>query len=230
TELFPARPRSDSHQNLALPRPPPGDPLGKEGDRFPDRRALRGDLVDRRAYHAADDVRGAARLGRPGSVLHRGGPGAPVAVPMRLTPSIAAPRERPGTLEVYRDDGPLARALGSVFGRAIPLPPVVLLLAGALPFVAVLAIAGDGASRLTVALVLAWLVLCAGISCGRPHSDPLRWTAPPLLRLVEYGGVIWFAALAGSSSLPASFALLAAVAFRHYDLVYRLRYHGVTPP
>ena len=149
---------------------------------------------------------------------------------MRLTPSIAAPRDRPGALEVYRDDGPLARALGSVFGRAIPLPPVVLLLAGVLPFVAVLAIAGDGASRLTVALVLAWLVLCAGISCGRPHSDPLRWTAPPLLRLVEYGGVIWFAALAGSSSLPAAFALLAAVAFRHYDLVYRLRYQGVTPP
>jgi len=149
---------------------------------------------------------------------------------MRLTASIAAPRDRPGALEVYRDDGPLARSLGSTFRRAIPLSPVVLLLAGALPFVAVLAIAGDGSSRLTVALVLAWLVLCGGISSGRPHSDPLRWTAPPLLRLVEYSGVVWFAALAGSSSLPAAFALLAAVAFRHYDLVYRLRYQGVTPP
>jgi len=30
--------------------------------------------------------------------------------------------------------------------------------------------------------------------------------------------------------VPAAFALLLAVTFRHYDIVYRLRHRGVTPP
>jgi hypothetical protein len=30
--------------------------------------------------------------------------------------------------------------------------------------------------------------------------------------------------------VPAAFALLCAVTFRHYDIVYRLRNRGVTPP
>ena len=30
--------------------------------------------------------------------------------------------------------------------------------------------------------------------------------------------------------MPAAFALICALAFRHYDLVYRLRHRGVTPP
>jgi hypothetical protein len=149
---------------------------------------------------------------------------------MSLAAALAAPRDRPGPLEVYRDDGPLARALGSTLGNVIRLPPVALLLIGALPFLALLAIGGDDASTLTVGVALAWLVLCGGISSGRPHRDPLRWTAPPLLRLVEYAGIIWFAAIEGLSAPPAAFALLAAVAFRHYDLVYRLRYQGVTTP
>ncbi|UGS36182.1 hypothetical protein DSM104329_02582 [Capillimicrobium parvum] len=38
------------------------------------------------------------------------------------------------------------------------------------------------------------------------------------------------AAIAGERSLPAAFALLGVVAFRQYDLVYRLRYRGTVPP
>jgi hypothetical protein len=133
-------------------------------------------------------------------------------------------------IEVYRDDGPLARALGSRLGAAVSLPPSTLLLAGAIPLIAVLAIGRDDAPRILVGAALAWAIVTGGVSSGRPHVDRLRWAVPPLLRLVEYASVLWLAALAGPSSYPAAFALLAAVAFRHYDLVYRLRYQGMTPP
>jgi len=75
-----------------------------------------------------------------------------------------------------------------------------------------------------------WLVLTAGASSGRPHTDRLRWAVLPVLRLAEYGTVLWLAAIAGGSGPPAAFALLAVVAFRQYDLVYRLRYQGGPPP
>jgi hypothetical protein len=132
-------------------------------------------------------------------------------------------------IEVYRDDGPLARALGAEAGGRVRLPPFVLIALGAVPMLALLVVRGGDAPRGAVGAGVAWLVLCAAVSSGRPHGDPLGWTVPPLLRLVEYGGTLWFAAIAGDSSPPAAFALLAVVAFRHYDLVYRLRYQGVTP-
>ena len=148
---------------------------------------------------------------------------------MSVTTSI--PERRGETiLEIYRDDGPLARTLGDALGGAVRLPPIVLVAAGALPLLAFLAIDGSGASDGTTALCIGWLVLAAGISSGRPHTDRLRWAVIPTLRLAEYGGVLWLAAIAGGSAPAAAFALLAAVAFRHYDLVYRLRYQGVPPP
>jgi hypothetical protein len=146
------------------------------------------------------------------------------------TAAIASGRSQPGTLEISRDDGPLARALGSAIGVHVRLPAFALVLAGAIPFMAVLAFGADGASRALVGAAIAWLVLCAGASSGRLLTDRLRWTVPPLLRLVEYSGLLWLAALAGESSFPAAFALLSAVAFRQYDLVYRLRYRGVATP
>jgi hypothetical protein len=76
--------------------------------------------------------------------------------------------------------------------------------------------------------VVGWLVLAAGASSGRPHRDRLRWVVPPALRLAEYAGLLWLAAL--DSAVPSAVALLAVLAFRHYDLVYRLRQRGDTPP
>jgi hypothetical protein len=52
---------------------------------------------------------------------------------------------------------------------------------------------------------------------------------PPLLRAVEYGGLLWIGALAGDG-LPGAFAVLCVLWFRHYDLVYRVRHQGVPPP
>jgi phosphatidylglycerophosphate synthase len=54
----------------------------------------------------------------------------------------------------------------------------------------------------------------------------LRWMVPPALRVVEFGGITALAAAAGDDRLPAAFALLCAIAFRHYDNVYRLRQRG----
>jgi hypothetical protein len=57
----------------------------------------------------------------------------------------------------------------------------------------------------------------------------VAWTEPPLLRATEYATLIWIASVEGADAYPAAFALIAALTFRHYDLVYRLRHRGVTP-
>jgi hypothetical protein len=148
-----------------------------------------------------------------------------------LSAAATVPRTQPGesTLDVYRDDGPLSRALGRLLGAQLPAAPVALVTAGALPLFAAIAIAGSGASDALVAATVGWLVLTAGASSGRPQADRLRWAAIPVLRAAEYAAVLWIGALAGGSGPAAAFALLAAVSFQHYNLVYRLRYQG-TPP
>jgi len=124
----------------------------------------------------------------------------------------------------------LARALGRTLGRSLPLPPTALIALGVAALIAVIAITGDGAERWLPGALVAWLVLTAGTASGRPHTDRLRWAIPSLLRVGEYAAVLWMAAIAGERSLPAAFALLGVVAFRQYDLVYRLRYRGTVPP
>jgi hypothetical protein len=129
-------------------------------------------------------------------------------------------------LALYRDDGPLARALG----RAGVLQQYVLVAAAALPLLVAIAVGGDDVSDPVVGAALAWLILCGGAASGAPPGGRLRWTQLPVLRACEYGALLWLAALAGPSALPAAFALLAALAFRHYDLIYRVRLAGSAPP
>lgn len=122
-------------------------------------------------------------------------------------------------LLAYREDGPLARALGRV---RLGVPPSVLALLAVLPLAA--AIVADERSRLVVAGLLAWLVLLGGLSRGgNLDRDRFRWTVPPFLRAGEYAAYVW---LSPEGALP----LLVVLAFHHYDLVYRLRYQGRTPP
>ena len=135
----------------------------------------------------------------------------------------------PDPVAVYRDDGPLARVLGGLLGRALRLPGAVLILAGLLPLLAAIAIGGGDASRPAAAAVLAWVLLTAGASSGARPRPKIRWAEPPLLRATGYVALTWIAALEGPDAYPAAFALLAALTFRHYDLVYRLRHRGVTP-
>jgi hypothetical protein len=122
------------------------------------------------------------------------------------------------TLEIYRDDGPLARALG-VTNR---FPPSLLAAAAVIPlFVAIVA---QERSEAVVAAVFAWMILLGSLSRGGPiDRDRFRWAVPPLLRAGEYAALIWLAPAAG-------FAVVLALTFRHYDLVYRLRYQATAPP
>ena len=148
------------------------------------------------------------------------------AVAATAQPAATEPR---GALETYRDDGPLARALG-VLGRAVPLPPIFLIVAGGLPLCVLLLVRREAVTEEVLGLLIGWAVVLGGLSSGRPHTDRLRWAVPPALRLLEYATIVWIGMLAGAASRPAAFALLCALAFRHYDLVYRLRHQGVTPP
>jgi hypothetical protein len=135
-----------------------------------------------------------------------------------------------GLLSLYRDDGPIARLVARVLAPLGAAPQSLTVAAAVAPMFVLIAVKGDSASDIAVAIVLAWLVLVAGASAGREPGEQLRWAVAPLLRLAEYAGLLWIGALAGQSSQPAAFALIAVLTFRHYDLVYRLRHQGVTPP
>lgn len=128
------------------------------------------------------------------------------------------------TLDVYRDDGPLASLLAP-FGRAFA--PSALATLAVIPLFVAIAVEGGGASDGLIAAVFGWLVLLGGASRGGAlERDRFRWAVPPLLRAGEYAGLVWLAP-------AAAFGLLLALAFRHYDLVYRLRFQGPptgTPP
>ena len=149
-----------------------------------------------------------------------------------MTTTAATTRaEQPASvLDAYRDDGPLAEVLGRSLGAVVGLPGHLLTVIGALPLVAALAIEGDDASRAGLGAALAWLVLVAGLASARPHGSRMGWVVPPLLRLLEYGVLLWLAVLAGPGAVPACFALLATVSFHHYDTVYRLRHQRIAPP
>lgn len=69
----------------------------------------------------------------------------------------------------------------------------------------------------------------------KPDSGPgsLGWLVPPMLRLLEYGTLLLLALLAepaGPAALPACFALVAVLAYNHYNATYRLRHQGAAPP
>ncbi|MGW3493486.1 DUF5941 domain-containing protein [Streptomyces sp. NPDC001020] len=82
------------------------------------------------------------------------------------------------------------------------------------------------------------VVLCAGAyvlasaeAVERPLKGALDWLIPPFFRAAEYGTVLILAAKAGvNGALPAAFGLVAAVAYHHYDTVYRIRGDAGAPP
>jgi hypothetical protein len=141
-----------------------------------------------------------------------------------MTVELTAP---PDPIAVYRDDGPLARALGRAL--RLPVPPPALALAGLVPLLVVVVVGGGDVSHGAAAVVLAWALLAGGASRGGRGAGRIAWAATPLVRLTEYTALIWIAALHGASAYPAAYAVIAALTFRHYDLVYRLRHRGVQP-
>ncbi len=128
---------------------------------------------------------------------------------------------------LYRDDGPVAETVAAA-SRRLPVPT-----AAATPLAAIVLVAltqmSDGRS-IVVIVALALFVLITSSAAARADRPRMLWLTPPLLRASEYGFITWLAWREGVHSLPAAYALLAAVAFHHYDVVYRLRHQKVVPP
>lgn len=125
-------------------------------------------------------------------------------------------------LAPHRDDGPLPLLEPS----AVLAIPAVLLLAAALVLVALAATTTTD----TLALGPAWawtagaLLLAIVAAWGR-SLPRLDWPIPALLRALEYGTILVLVGVSGWS-----YALLATLAIRHYDIVYRVRLLGTAPP
>ncbi|GAA0927455.1 DUF5941 domain-containing protein [Nonomuraea longicatena] len=126
----------------------------------------------------------------------------------------------------YRDDGPLSRGMGAlVAGQLPPLPPLI---AGAFVTGILLMIGLAGSSGLAVFAPVVTLLL-AGPGSSAPHDGRLDWLCPPILRLIEYAFVA-SCCFAHDVHPVVVFALLGALAFHHYDLVYRVRQQVYAPP
>ncbi|MEU9964369.1 DUF5941 domain-containing protein [Streptomyces solisilvae] len=128
------------------------------------------------------------------------------------------------------DTGPLAELVA----KAAPRGPSSYLapLSAALGAAAVLAgtaAAGFG-SWVPVGCAVLYAVL-AGVAVAAPLKGPLDWLVPPLFRAAEYGVILILAACSEvNGALPAAFGLIAAVAYHHYDTVYRIRGGTGAPP
>ncbi|MGW2014792.1 DUF5941 domain-containing protein [Streptomyces sp. NPDC001927] len=128
------------------------------------------------------------------------------------------------------DSGPIAQFIahspGSTRGRwTAPL-------AAAVGAAILLVEAGDkSVGSYWVVLAAVVYVLAAGIAVGHPLKGPLDWLVPPIFRAAEYGLVLILAARSEvNGALPAAYGLVAAVAYHHYDTVYRIRGGTGAPP
>ncbi|MEZ7006749.1 DUF5941 domain-containing protein [Streptomyces sp. AD55] len=131
------------------------------------------------------------------------------------------------------DSGPLGEAVARPLReRARRLPgftaPAVAL-TGAAAVVATAALTGFGGPWPLLA-ALAYTA-ASGLAVARPLKGSLDWLVPPFFRAAEYGTVLALAARADvPGALPAAFGLVAAVAYHHYDTVYRIRGNAGAPP
>lgn len=128
------------------------------------------------------------------------------------------------------DSGPLASLVARVLGRPGARGAGVVFAAvatGGLLFAVLDRPFGD---RQTVIAAIGYAVL-AGAAVARPLKGALDWLVPPLFRAAEYTTVLVLAARSDSAhALPAAFGLVAAVAYHHYDTVYRIRGGTGAPP
>ncbi|MGW6010536.1 DUF5941 domain-containing protein [Streptomyces sp. NPDC055210] len=131
------------------------------------------------------------------------------------------------------DSGPLAEVCASALRKLPARPPagsrLLIVLPGAVILVAAAWTAGYGSWWPVLAAAL--YVLTSGAAVAQPLRGALDWLVPPLLRAAEYGTVLVLAAKADvNGALPAAFGLVAAVAYHHYDTVYRIRGNAGAPP
>jgi phosphatidylglycerophosphate synthase len=128
------------------------------------------------------------------------------------------------------DNGPLAAFVGkwrSPNTRFYPSSPLLLAAIG----IVVLASAVQSGDPWGAVGGAAVYVVTSGLALSQPLKGALDWLVPPLFRAAEYGFVLILAAKADvNGALPAAFGLVAAVAYHHYDTVYRIRGNAGAPP
>lgn len=128
------------------------------------------------------------------------------------------------------DSGPLAQAVAAVLRRPGGgfTAPLLALLAAALMVAAALFAPFGG--WLTVGAAVLYAVL-GGLAVSRPLGGALDWLVPPAFRAAEYCVILVLAARSDSPhAVPAAFGLVSAVAYHHYDTVYRIRGGTGAPP
>ncbi|PJE99547.1 transferase [Streptomyces carminius] len=148
-----------------------------------------------------------------------------------LTRKAARTDRAAAALADLADSGPLAEAVAAAFrGVRLPRPAApALALLGSAALVAT-ALWTPSGSPWPPAAALGYAVL-SGIAVARPLKGALDWLVPPFLRAAEYTTVLVLAARAESpAALPVAFGLVAAVAYHHYDTVYRIRGGTGAPP
>lgn len=128
------------------------------------------------------------------------------------------------------DSGPVAE-LVAARGPRIPgawsAPVVAVVGTGALIAAALQQPFG---SRQMIAAAV-FYAICSGIAVARPLKGALDWLVPPVFRAAEYCTILILAARSDvDGALPAAFGLVSAVAYHHYDTVYRIRGGTGAPP
>lgn len=131
------------------------------------------------------------------------------------------------------DSGPLATGVTRLLGKFKAHPPfgsrALVALPGVVLLVAAAWLAPYG-SWWPVAAA-AFYAVVSGATVALPLKGALDWLVPPFFRAAEYGTVLLLAAKADvNGALPAAFGLVAAVAYHHYDTVYRIRGDAGAPP
>ncbi|MFB8070953.1 DUF5941 domain-containing protein [Streptomyces californicus] len=128
------------------------------------------------------------------------------------------------------DSGPLAQGVAAVAPglRGGFTAPVVALL-GTLVMIGAALFLPYG-SWLTVAAAAVYALL-SGLAVARPLKGALDWLVPPFFRAGEYVTILVLAARSDvPHAVPAAFGLVSAVAYHHYDTVYRIRGGTGAPP
>ncbi|MGW4788850.1 DUF5941 domain-containing protein [Streptomyces sp. NPDC004230] len=128
------------------------------------------------------------------------------------------------------DNGPLA---GAVVGWRDRNPRMRLGSSVLLPAIGVAALAAALLTGNHWAAVAGAVVYAAasGLALSKPLKGALDWLIPPFFRAAEYLTVLVLAAESKvNGALPAAFGLVAAVAYHHYDTVYRIRGDAGAPP
>ncbi|WP_073763399.1 DUF5941 domain-containing protein [Streptomyces sp. CB02923] len=134
-----------------------------------------------------------------------------------------------GALADLADSGPLAGLFARGGSGGAFTAPVMAFLGTACLLTWV--IFQDEPVTWTTVVIAVIYALFSGQAVARPLKGPLDWLVPPLFRAGEYVAVLVLAARSDADqALPAAFGLVAAVAYHHYDTVYRIRVGTGAPP